>query len=417
MRFLKVLLLPHLALLWSGQVLSAIGDFFYQIAMLWIAIKMAGSQGGIIIAGVEAGAALLFGLLGGIYADRWNRRAIMITVDLARALAISSLPLLATFGQLQFWQLIIVSLLVGSLGALFNPALQSSLPALVPNTDLLQATNGLMDVTRRLARTLGPSLAALLVTFLPLTHFFTLDAISFLLSAGAVTLMGSRFAWKPRCKTIEHTGIRDLLVDLRQGFQAARAHKPIALAIFSSGFISAAWVAGFVLGIPLLADRVLQGNVSAYGLIVGAYGVGNVVSNFVIGSMSLRRPVGTMFLGGLVVGSGFLLMVSVPSLPVAMLGASLAALGGPMGDIPMAVMMQTELPPHHLGKIYSLADMTNALGSLLGPLLALPLYQYLSVQQAISVCALIFVTTGLLGLLRFRFQEPPAHPYKQEPLS
>src|SRR5690242_3422457 len=114
MRFLKVLLLPHLALLWSGQVLSAMGDFFYQIAMLWIAIKMAGSQGGILIAGVEAGAALLFGLLGGVYADRWNRRAIMITVDLARALAISSLPLLATFGQLQFWQLIVVSLLVGS---------------------------------------------------------------------------------------------------------------------------------------------------------------------------------------------------------------------------------------------------------------------------------------------------------------
>lgn len=415
MRFLKVLLFPHLALLWSGQVLSAMGDFFYQIAMLWIAIKTAGSQGGILIAGVEAAAALLFGLLGGIYADRWNRRAIMITVDLLRALAVGSLPLLALGGQLRFWQLIIVAILVGSLGSLFNPALQASLPALVSDKAMLQATNGLMDVTRRLARTLGPSLAALLVTFLPLTQFFTIDAFSFLLSAGAVTLMGSRFAWQPKHDEQRRAGPAGLADDLLQGFQTVRSHPPIVWAIFAGGIISAAWTAGFVIGVPLFADNVLKGNISAYGLIVASYGAGNVISNLVIGSLPLHRPVGTMLLGRLIVGGGFLLMVSMPSLPIAMLGAALAALGGPMGDIPLAIMIQTELPSHHIGKVYSLYDMISSLGNILGPILAAPLYNYLSEPQAIAICALIIAFTSLLGLTRFRFREPRRQA-QEEPL-
>ncbi|GHO54893.1 MFS transporter [Ktedonobacter robiniae] len=403
MRFLRVLRLPHLALLWSGQVLSAMGDFFYQIAMLWLAIKIAGSQGGIFIAGVEAAAALLFGILGGIYADRWNRRYTMLTVDILRALAVGTLPLLALYGPLALWELTLVAILVGSLGAFFNPALQASLPALVPDKVMLQATNGLMDITRRLARTFGPSLAALLITFLPLSQFFTIDAFSFLISAGAILLMGRHFAWKASEST-QHTskGLGGLVLDIRKALQAIRGHRPIAWTIFASGFISMAWSAGFIIGIPLFASQVLKGTVSAYGLIVAAYGAGNVVSNLLIGSLPLRRPVRVMLLGRLIVGGGFILMISQPSLAMAMFGAALAATGGPMGDIPLAIMMQTELPSQHIGKVYSLYDMTSSLGSILGPMLAALLYAYLTVPQAIATCGLIIAATSVMGFTRLR---------------
>src|SRR5260370_42525771 len=155
MGFLKALRLPHIVLLWTSQVLSAMGDYFYTIAVLWIAVKTAGSEAGF-VAGAGAIATFVFGLLGGVYADRWNRRATMVLVDLARAVAVVLLPVLALTGTLQFWHLIVVSVIIASLGGFFDPALQARLPPLTGDPQLLQATNGLMDIPRRPAGSLAP---------------------------------------------------------------------------------------------------------------------------------------------------------------------------------------------------------------------------------------------------------------------
>src|SRR5207245_1650431 len=100
-----------------------------------------GSGAGIIVA-AESVSMLVFGLLGGVYADRWNRRTVMISVDIMRAVAVAILPLLALTGALQLWHLVVVAIIVGSLSSLFDPALQASLPTLAGDTQTLQATNG-----------------------------------------------------------------------------------------------------------------------------------------------------------------------------------------------------------------------------------------------------------------------------------
>lgn len=406
MPFFKVLLKRHLALLWSSQVLSAIGDYFYEIAVMWIAIKVAGSAGSI-VAAAQSGAVLVFGLLGGVYADRWNRRTTMIIVNVIQALAVGTLPLLAMWGSLQLWYLILVAILVGSVGALFDPALQASLPALSGDTATLQATNGLMDVTRRLARAIGPSLAGALVAFLPLTQFFTLDSISFVISALAILLLGRNFAWKPELPERRiRKGIGGILAELAEALRLVRAHPALAWMLVEGGFVSGAWSIAFVVGAPLLADRVLHSNVGAYGFIVGAYGVGNVLSNLVVGSLTIKRRLMSRLLGWIVNGMGFLIMVSMPSLPIALLGSALAAIGGPMGDIPLMMIIQMDLPANQVGKVYSLRMTIAEAGNAIGLLLAAPLYAYLNVRLAIVCCSLVIIATGVLGFIRFGFVEP-----------
>ena len=407
MCFLKVLRLRHLAILWLSQVLSAIGDRFYAIAVTWMAVKIAGSEAGIVVA-AEAGSMLLFGLPGGIYADRWNRRTTMIIVDLLRAAAIASLPVIAQVGMLRLWHLVVVAIIVGSLGALFDPALQASLPALTGDAQTLQATNGLMDVTRRLARVLGPSLAGLLITFLPLFHFFTLDAISFAISAAALFSLGKRFAWKAaRTRGPVHRyGVSAMLGEIAGALRLVRSHSPLLWVLVSNGLISIVWAIAFTLGAALLADRVLGGNVGAYGLIVGAYGVGNVMSNLVIGSLTIRRRVALIFTGKLVLGAGFLIVAAAPTLLVAILGSAFAAIGGPMNDIMALTMIQTDLPPDQIGKVYSLRAILENSGLSLGLLLAVPLFAYLSVPHIIALCAFVMLAIGAAGLLRFGFSEP-----------
>lgn len=405
MVFLKVLRIRHLAILWISQVLSAMGDYFYEIAVIWLAIKVAGSEAGL-VAATEAGSLLLFSLLGGVYADRWNRRTTMIVVDLLRGIAVATLPVLALLGILQLWILIVVAAVVGSAGALFTPALQASLPALAGDTQTLQATNGLMDVTRRLARALGPGLVGILITWIPLFHFFTLDAISFLISAFAGFSLGRRFAWKPERKQQIAGGIRGIVAEIIGAIRLVQAHRPLAWAMPLMGVISLAWSAAFTIGVPLLTARVLQGNIGAYGLIVGAYGVGNVLSNLVMGSLVIRRKVLVLFSGKIVVGAGFLLLAFAPHLSIALLGSAFAAIGGPMGDIMLLTMIQTNLPAEQLGKVYSLLMLIESAGMSLGLLFAVPLFNLLSVPIAIALCALMMIATGATGLLRFGVQEP-----------
>ncbi len=413
MNFLKVLRERHLALLWSSQVLSAIGDYCYSIAVIWIAVQVAGSAAGV-VAAAQTGAALLFGLLGGVYADRWNRRATMIAVDLARAGVVGMLPALALTHTLALWHLLLVAVIVGSLGALFNPALQASLPALSGDTRTLQATNGLMDATRRLARVLGPGLVGILATFLPLAHFFTLDALSFAISALALYSLGRHFAWKPAPQADQRRGIRGIAGDLAGATRLARKHGPIAWMLATNWLIALAWSAAFVVGVPLLADRALGGSVTVYGLMVGAYGVGNVLSNLVIGSVTIQRRVLVMLLGRLIVAGGFVLMVSVPVLPVALLGSALAATGGPMADIPLLVMIQTDLPSNQIGKVSSLEMTLESGGSTLGLLLAIPLFRYLSSAAGIIICSLVIALPSIGGLARFGFEEPTIRPAERE---
>ncbi len=403
----------HLAILWVSQVLSAIGDHLYTIAVLWTAVRVAGGGAGLVAAAGTV-ATLVFGMLGGVYADRWDRQKTMAAVDVLRAVTVGILPVLAWRGVLELWHLAVVAAIVGGLGALFNPALQASLPALVPDRQSLQATNGLMDMTRRLAQALGPSLAGALVALFSLTQFFTLDAISFLISAVAVLSIGRRFAWRP---VREHAarGLRGVGTEIAGAVRIVRAHGILAWALMTNGVSNIAWAAGFTVGAPLLADRVLIGNVGAYGLIVGAYGVGNVIGNIVIGSLVIRRRVAMLFAGRLVLGAGFLIMALARNLPVAILGSAVAAIGGPMGDIVLLTMIQHDLPANQIGKVYSLRMTTSSAGMVLGLLLAGPLYAALPIPAAIGLCSLLIITTGLAGFLRFGTTEPTLTTSPQPP--
>jgi MFS family permease len=249
-----------------------------------------------------------------------------------------------------------------------------------------------------------------LIVVLPLVHFFTLDAISFLISAGAVFSLGRRFAWKPAQKENVVRGVEGVLSEITGAIKLVRAHRPLAWAMVTMGLVTLAWAAAFTVGAPLLAARVLRANVGAYGLVVGAYGVGNVLSNLMIGSLTIRRKVAMLFLGKVTIGVGFLIVAFANTLPIALLGSAFAAIGGPMGDIVLLTMIQTDFPSGQIGKVYSLLMFMGNAGMSVGLLLAVPLFAYMSVPVAIALCALVIAVSGTLGLVRFGLREPVVMP-------
>ncbi len=412
MAFLRALRQRQLAILWLSQVLSAIGDNFYAIAIVWIAVNVAGSGAGLVVA-AQSVAGLVFGLLGGVYADRWNRRTTMIIVDLVRAAAVATLPVLSMLGWLQLWHMAAAGVVIGGLGALFDPALQASLPALAGDTRTLQAANGLMDMTRRLARAIAPSLVGLVAAFLPISQFFSLDAISFVISAIAIGSLSRRFRWQPSRDVASTKVVSGVVHEIGQSARLVYAHKPLTWALAGSGISNLAWSMAFIVGVPLLAQQVLSGSIGAFGLIVGAYGATNVVGNIIVGSLTIRRRVAMLFAGRLVMGCGFLILAGAHSVRVAVIGSGIAAFGGPMGDLVQLTMIQTDFPLDQIGKVYSFRATIGMVGGSIGLLLAVPIFAHVSVPLVIGGCAVLMLAVGIAGFVRFGFTEPSPPPLRE----
>ena len=404
-----------MALLWSGLSLSAIGDQLYSVALTWIAVGVLGANAGYLTA-LQAGIVLLVVLGIGRWADRWDSRFSMIGADLCRAgvLLAIVLPWMTT-GVISSLQLVgaVAVLAIGQ--SVFQPALQTILPRLIEDKGLLPAANGLLDATDRSARLLGPGLIGLLGGLIPVMHFLTLDAASFLASATAVALIGKRRSGSgPMPRAAE-----PVLASIRRGVRAMHDHKLLGFVFRTGGLVNGAWYAAFYLALPLLIKQHgVTGpggsGLAAFGLVISAYGCTNLAATLVIGSRTMpAQPQGQMFGGSLLMGSAIMLLALAAMLPAGwilpglMAAAALGAPGGPMKDIPVAVLRQTRLRQADMGAaMRAYMAMTNA-GALAAMLLVPSLIGAIGASAALVACGALLLAIGLVGLLQFgRWTEP-----------
>lgn len=193
--------------LWLAYVVSNLGDTALSIALpvtVYNATNSKAVLGFSIIFGTLP--VLLFGLAGGVFADRWNRRRTMVTADIGRALSVLLLLLIpSTHFVLSALQgadartlftandralVYVTSFLVASFSCFFSPSRQSLLPALLPREKLLQA-NGLMLSANQATLLLGPALGGLLISFFHPRGVFIFDAATFVVSAFFVRMIAN----------------------------------------------------------------------------------------------------------------------------------------------------------------------------------------------------------------------------------
>lgn len=400
MEYVLLLKQPRLAILWLSQVVSSLGDELYLIATMWMAVQCFGGNGMLVVAAMSV-ARIVFGLLGGVAADRLNRRSLMVVSDSIRFLATLTLAIAGFYGAVGFWHLLLVSTVIGTFGALFEPALQASLPALTSTPRSLLAMNALMELTRRLARAIAPSCAGLLVMVMPLRQFFTLDAFSFLISACAIVYLGSCAAWFSGTAKLKMS-VGGVLSELREGFQVVIIHKASTWAILCAGSHELLWSCAFVAGVPFWVKHLPHADVGQYGMLVGWYGVGQVITTIVVGGMRIRRSILVINLACLIQGVGFLTMGCAHDPVMAMTGLAIASIGGPMRVLATLIMLQGELPAEHLGKILALRKVLVSTGMSLGLILAGPLYGHFAAGAIIAVCGFLIAATGAIGMWFFR---------------
>jgi MFS family permease len=217
-------------------------------------------------------------------------------------------------------------------------------------------------------------------------------------------------------------GLAGILDDLKISAGLGFRQRQVAIT-FAQGTLSPLlWSAAYIIGIPLMLKQtaIMQSGlgVTAYAAIICAYGLGNVASNLFAGTLDLHRRPGFFYsFGVMLIGTGFLIVGCAPNLYVAMLGASIAATGGPFGDI-STISMTQQLPHNQRGKLNSMIIFLAGIGSTIGLMLAPTMFNTTGGAAGILCIAVALVVSGLLGMLlttRGNFYVPPELLPQDEP--
>ncbi len=388
--------------LWTGLVFSALGDQVQAIAIIWLAIEVAGPGAGFVPAANYA-VVLLTGLLAGAFIDRLPVRASMIALDLARAVVVFVPVLLAMTVGLSLFALVASMMLLSALHAVFSPLFYACLPHLARTPDRIQATNGLVDATVRLSRLGGPFIAGIAATVVPTVHLLTFDALTFLVSAAALWRLGPALD-RPRDAGAPASALSRML----HGFTVARREKAVRWLLIGNSVTLAAWALGLTLGLSLLVAENPVGDLglAAAGFLLGAYGAGDLSSNVVVSAVRFRRRWQPMMLGYVVMGLGlagiplaFTLLPAPIALAGAMLVAFIAGTGGPIFFLPMQTYFQTHLAGIDLAGILRLRVSLIAGSMMLGTLIGPFAFAGVGAVATVVACGLVIATVGAVGLV------------------
>jgi MFS family permease len=368
----RVLRLHNFRLLWMGEGISLLGDQFYMIALPWLVLKMTGDA--LAVGGVLAVAAIpraLFMLIGGALTDRFSPRTVMLGSNLFRMIIVALLTALVIAGSIHLWMLYVLTLIFGVVDAFFFPAQSSVIPQIVDKENL-QIGNSIIQGTAQLSRFAGPILAGSLIALLagrsaaPVTGAeYTPDllGIGYALGFDALTFFVSVMTlW--RMRIVKSSGA------LRNKPQKESVWSAIRVGLFSvwndvelrtfflvTMAINVLVNGPILVGIPVLADTRFPEGAAAFGILMSAYGGGNLMGTILAGV--LPRPTTKPM------GSRLLVIISVLGIGVALLGLTSSisfavVIGLSMGmangyvTIVFITWLQSRTPLSMLGRLMSL---------------------------------------------------------------
>lgn len=358
-RMLRPLRRRDFALLSAGSIASLLGDGFFHVALAWqvYTISNVPTALSIVFLAISIPNVLLV-LVGGVFADRYDRRKLMVGADLVRAAALGGIAVLSGAGVLEIWHIAALVVFVGAGDAFFNPASTALVPDLVADEDL-PAANAFAGMYRPVTvRMIGPALAGLVVAALGPAPAFAIDAGSFVISAVAVWAIRTR----PAARAAVDHSLRAAVAELREGFRYTRSQPWIWATLVSAMFSLLVFVGPVEVLVPFVIKNKLALGPESLGLIFAVGGVGSLVMSIVIGVVGMpRRRVTVMYVGFAGGVGATALYGAMTSLWQALVISFVLQASFMLGQVIWTTMLQTLVPRHLLGRVASL-DWMMSLG-------------------------------------------------------
>jgi MFS family permease len=346
-RVLQALRSRDFRLLWTGQAISLLGDMAFLVALGWRTYTLTGSARSLGYVLTLQGIGLLSTLLiGGAFADRYDRRTLMLVSDAARFLIVGALTVVDGASHLTLDVLLALAFAHGLATGFFTPALGGMVP-LVVDPPGLGSANALIGMARQGALLLGPTFAGVLYGFAGSTVVFGLNAVSFLVSFG--------FVWATRPRTAERAAAEGTLREIRAGVRYVVGDTWLWLTISLFAFVLMFQWAPIQVLTPKLVRSQFDLGVQAYGIVYSALGAGMIAGAVAFAQLDLRRRRG--LISYLVWMANSLLVIVfalTPWFSIALAGQFLRGACIGFATVIWETMLMELVPQHMLSRVISL---------------------------------------------------------------
>ena len=345
----------------------------------------------------------MFGMLAGVFVDRWDRRRTMIVSDLLRA--VLTLALIPAFMSKNLPAMYALGFLISTISTVFRPAEQALIPKLVPK-DLLTSANSLAQTSYMLAVLVGPALAGLTMKVVGTGNewvAFIVDSVSFVISGIAIWLI---VVPKEDPRTAEDASriaglgpVRQVWHELMVGLKMLVLNRTIStLAVISAivmlgiGAVNVLWV------VYLKAKFGVEGSELAWrlGLLDIAFAVGMIIASVLVGNF-LSHVAPKWFIAGSLLGVGIFLIIFayLPDYWTFMVASiGLGAFVAPI-NTGVSTLLQVVVPNNQLGRVSGGLGTVTEATTLISMSLAGVLGATLGIPTVFVLCGLICASMGL----------------------
>jgi len=272
----------------SGQLISLTGTWMQRVAQDWLVLQLTNSGTALgIVTALQFGPSLVLGLWGGVLADRYDKRKILLATQTGLALVALTLGLLDVGGVVQYWHVLVMATALGVIAALDTPVRQSFVVEMVGRDDLANAV-AINSTIFNAARVIGPAVAGVMISGVGTGVVFLINAGS---SVGVLVALGlMRTAELCPSPPIRRAGGQ-----LREGFRYVRERADLTLTMVLV-FVIGTFGLNFQITTALLAKQVFHRSASGYGLLSTALALGACVGA-VLATRRTRRPTQLFLLG------------------------------------------------------------------------------------------------------------------------
>ena len=355
-------------LLFFGQTISQLGDWFNSVAVFALLLDLTGSATAVAwMMIVQFMPMAIIGPIAGVVVDRVDRRRLMIATDLIRGVVVLGLLLVRT--REQVWLAYVVMALSVSGSAFFEPARTATIPNVTSKEELMPA-NALSSATWAAMLAIGASIGGLVTALAGRDIAFVINGASFFVSAWFIsrTSYDSTPAAKPPLKGwLALTGIPDMV----EGFTYVRQRSHVSAIMF----VKAGWglAGGVLLLLTIFGQRIFpvgSSTAAGIGVLYGARGIGAGLGPMALRWMlgqtptTMRRAIGPAFF---MVGAFYVALAAAGTLPLAALCVLLAHFGGSILWVFSTVLLQMEVPDEFRGRVFAaelaLVTLTSSMSS------------------------------------------------------
>ena len=353
-------------LYWIGQIVSLVGTWMQTVSQPWLVLLLGGTpiQLGLVLA-LQFAPSLALAPVGGVLADRIDKRRLLMVTQSVAALQAVALFALTFTHAIQIWHVMLLALALGFVNALDMPVRQSFAAELVPRDDLMNAIT-LNSASFNLARVVGPAVAGITLAFFGPAFNFAINAISYLGVLIALRRMDPAAMLRIPPPEFRPTIRSSLAEGIRYALRTPTVLWPLVLlgGIGTFGM-------NFQTLLPLFAKYTLDLNADGFGALFAAMGLGSLIGSLSLAFLGSRRPLVWMIVGG---ASSFVIFESLLGLSRTAIAAFpvivLVGLSSMLMVNSINVIVQRSVPDELRGRVMALYVTVFAGSTPIGGLIA-----------------------------------------------